>query len=182
MAWPGQLSLRSSRRTIAATIWIITVTTGCTESGLAPLSPGTSSAPAPPSTAPSTADGLAPVPDLSKNFQEPPVWKGNRQILFDASDRDWDIYAVNLDGSGLMRLTNDPAPEFDAMWSPDGKRIAYRSEREGNSEIYVMNADGSHQLNLTNNPASDYSLHGLRTDRRSHSVRIALEGRRPTST
>ncbi|MHC4335208.1 MAG: TolB family protein [Planctomycetota bacterium] len=34
-------------------------------------------------------------------------------------------------------------------------KIAFVSERDGNSEIYVMNADGSAQKNLTNNPASD---------------------------
>jgi hypothetical protein len=35
-----------------------------------------------------------------------------------------DIYAVNADGSGLVRLTDDPAADFDPSWSPDGRRIA----------------------------------------------------------
>ena len=34
-------------------------------------------------------------------------------------------------------------------------RIAFKSDRDGNSEIYVMDADGSNQVNLTNNPATD---------------------------
>ena len=34
-------------------------------------------------------------------------------------------------------------------WSPDGRKIAFVSRRDGNSEIYVMNADGSAQENLT---------------------------------
>lgn len=53
-----------------------------------------------------------------------------------------DIYVMNVDGSGLTRLTTDPAPDFDPTWSPDGARIAFRSARDGNDEIYVMNADG----------------------------------------
>jgi TolB protein len=40
-------------------------------------------------------------------------------------------------------------------WSPDGKKIAFLSERDGNPEIYVINADGSAQTRLTNNPGED---------------------------
>ena len=40
-------------------------------------------------------------------------------------------------------------------WSPDGRKLAFVSRRDGNSEIYVMNADGSGQENLTQHPASD---------------------------
>jgi hypothetical protein len=35
-------------------------------------------------------------------------------------------------------------------WSPDGARIAFDTDRDGNQRIYVMNADGSGQVNLTN--------------------------------
>ena len=43
----------------------------------------------------------------------------------------------------------------DPTWSPDGKRIAFSSNRDGNLEIYVMNADGSQQTRLTNNSSFD---------------------------
>ena len=68
-----------------------------------------------------------------------------------------DIYAVNADGSGLVRLTDDPAADFDPSWSPDGRRIAYRHEDEQSGQIYVMNADGSQQRNLTRRRGLDYS-------------------------
>ncbi len=64
---------------------------------------------------------------------------------------------MNADGSEVTRLTTDPAPDFDPVWSPDGKRIAFRSHRDGNEEVYRMNADGSDQQNLTNAPGGDYS-------------------------
>ncbi|MDP9342354.1 MAG: hypothetical protein M3Q23_09745 [Actinomycetota bacterium] len=60
-----------------------------------------------------------------------------------------DVYVVNADGSHLRQLTANPANDFDPSWSPDGKRIAFRSERDGNNEIYVMNADGSAQRNVS---------------------------------
>lgn len=71
-----------------------------------------------------------------------------------------DIYVVNADGSGLRRLTTDPAADFDPSWSPDGRQIAFRHETEGGeatAEIYVMNADGSERRNLTMRPGQDHS-------------------------
>ena len=43
----------------------------------------------------------------------------------------------------------------DPAWSPDGSKIAFESDRDGNYEIYVMNADGTAQHNLTNDGAYD---------------------------
>jgi TolB protein len=68
------------------------------------------------------------------------------------------IYVVNADGSNLSQLTNDPAFDDQPTWSPNGQRIAFISQREGNREVYQMNADGSNPTNLTLNPADDYGL------------------------
>ena len=40
-------------------------------------------------------------------------------------------------------------------WSPDGKKIVFVSERDGNPEVYVVNADGSGLRNLTRHPGYD---------------------------
>lgn len=66
-----------------------------------------------------------------------------------------DIYTINADGTGLTNLTNDPANDSQASWSPDGTKLVFRSDRDGNDEIYMMNADGSTVVRLTNDPAND---------------------------
>ncbi len=58
-------------------------------------------------------------------------------------------------GGNVRRLTDNPAKDWGAAWSPDGAQIAFASERDGNWEIYTMNADGSQPRRLTKNEAQD---------------------------
>jgi TolB protein len=61
-------------------------------------------------------------------------------------------------GDHLLELISGKSARGDVQtpaWSPDGRKLAFVSERDGNAEIYVMNADGSGQENLTRQPASD---------------------------
>lgn len=61
----------------------------------------------------------------------------------------WEIFVINSDGTGKVRLTNNLGNDTYPTWSPDGLQIAFQSNSSGRFEIYVMNADGSDQRALT---------------------------------
>jgi len=52
---------------------------------------------------------------------------------------------MDADGENQHNLTNNPADDRIAKWSPNGQRIAFTSKRDGNYEIYIMNDDGKNQ-------------------------------------
>ena len=55
---------------------------------------------------------------------------------------------MNADGSGKRNLTRNAAWDSRPSWSPDGRKIAFVSDRDGRLEAHVMNADGSGQRSL----------------------------------
>ena len=87
----------------------------------------------------------------------------------------YDIYTMNVDNpSAVARLTNSDASESRPNYSPDGSRIVFRTDRDGNGEIYVMSAGGTGETRLTFDPALDgepaFSPDGQQIVFRSHRV------------
>ena len=58
-------------------------------------------------------------------------------------------------GGMAWRLTDHDASDRSPSWSPDGQRIAFTSDRDGNLGVYVMDADGANPRRLTDHDASD---------------------------
>jgi Tol biopolymer transport system component len=106
--------------------------------------------PAPPAPA---AEGLSPRASEVVGAPIDLSTLAGRIVFSNSTD---DIWMVHADGFGLERLTTNPAHDFDPTLSPDGKRIAFRSERDGNNEVYVMGADGSAQHDVSNDPKDDW--------------------------
>ncbi|HAY22277.1 MAG TPA: hypothetical protein DCY27_08940 [Desulfobacterales bacterium] len=71
------------------------------------------------------------------------------------ADSPWAIWIMRGDGSDPKRLTEERANDTSPTWAPDGRRLAFVSDRDGNREIYAMKADGSEQVNLTRHGAED---------------------------
>jgi Tol biopolymer transport system component len=81
-----------------------------------------------------------------------PVWSPDGTMIAFISKRDgnWEIYAMNADGSAQRNLSNNPADDEQPAWSPDGRKIAFVSDRDDLAELYVMNPDGTAVQGLTN--------------------------------
>src|SRR5712691_4710864 len=65
----------------------------------------------------------------------------------------YEIYAMNANGTGITRITHNSALDDVPDWSPNGTKIAFASDRDGHRQIYVMHADGSGVTRLTNEGA-----------------------------
>ena len=95
-------------------------------------------------------EGLRQQPTTTGNNYLPIYSPDGTRIAF-ASTRhgNSEIYVMNVDGSNVRRLTNNPAIDVTPTWSPSGNQIAFTSDRTGRLAIYVMNADGTDVRRIT---------------------------------
>lgn len=85
---------------------------------------------------------IAPAPD------------GRSAAFMSRRQGNWEIYRINIDGSGLQRLTNHAGHDGLPAWSPDGRSIAFLSDRSGQWGLWAMNADGRSPRQLFPLPGS----------------------------
>jgi hypothetical protein len=93
-------------------------------------------------------DGSIPQ-QITDNLSDtnPAVSPDGKAITFMSQTRKggWDIYVMEVNGTGRKQLTDDPAADGLPTWSPDGQTIAFVSNRSGEWAMWAMNADGSDQ-------------------------------------
>lgn len=92
----------------------------------------------------SNLDGSFPVQLTQDPSDTNPAVSPDGQSVVFMSFRggNWDVYRVNMDGTGLAQLTTDTADDGLPTWSPDGETIAFVSNRDGEWALWVMNANG----------------------------------------
>ena len=67
-----------------------------------------------------------------------------------------DIYTVPANGGKATQLTTHPAHDTRPIWSPDGSKIAFASDRNGNFDIFIMDMEGGSPKQLTTHSANEY--------------------------
>lgn len=76
-------------------------------------------------------------------------------VFYSGRDGNLEIYAMNADGSGQTRLTNDPGEDIWPDLSPNGRYVAFASNRTGNREIFVMDLTDGTLINISQHPGDD---------------------------
>ena len=96
---------------------------------------------------------------LASFAQQNPLWMRYPAISPDGSTIVFaykgDIYSVPTQGGEARQLTTNAAYDSHPIWSPDGKKIAFASNREGSMDVYVINANGGAPTRLTTNSNSE---------------------------
>ncbi|OQC41573.1 MAG: Prolyl tripeptidyl peptidase precursor [Acidobacteria bacterium ADurb.Bin051] len=94
-----------------------------------------------------------------ERLSEPQVSPDGTQVVFTVRSTDLeanrgrtDLWLVGTDGQGLRQLTTDPAGDFGARWSPDGKTIYFLSTRSGSSQVWRLPVAGGEPQQVTDLP------------------------------
>ncbi len=84
--------------------------------------------------------------------RRPAISPDGKTVVFSAQG---DLWRVAAAGGRAERLTAHPAYDRDPVFSPDGERLAFASDREGSFDVYVMPARGGRPTRLTFAPGTD---------------------------
>lgn len=119
-----------------------------------------------PQAAPTTTSGTEPTPSSIPEPTLPPAPEPTQAPMLQANiafsaqraNEEPDIYIMDPDGTDVVQLTFDPGYDSGPEWSPDGRYIAFHSNRSGNYDLYVVPRDGEQAslVRLTTGPANDY--------------------------
>ena len=88
-----------------------------------------------------------------------PLWLRDVQVSPDGSQvlfcYKGDIYKVSANGGTAVQLTTQDSYECSPVWSADGEKIAFSSDRHGNLDVFVMSAGGGSATRLTYNSTAE---------------------------
>jgi len=87
-----------------------------------------------------------------------------------------DLWMVNVDGSGLRRLTTDEAGDWNPRWAPDGTSLYFLSTRSGSSQVWRLPLDGGEARQVTDLPLDAGNLTvGPRGKRLAVSIEVFVD-------
>ena len=84
-----------------------------------------------------------PIPAPPRAYAVPRLSPDGTRIAVGAEDQERDLWLWDLARATLTRLTVDPGGDANPVWTPDGRRLVFSSNRDGQTALYVQPADGT---------------------------------------
>lgn len=100
--------------------------------------------------------------NTKKWLRYPSLSPDGKQVVFSYNG---DIFRVSTSGGRALQLTTNRAYDTRPIWSPDGSKIVFASNREGNFDLYVIDANGGMPKRITTNTANEYPMSFLGNDK-----------------
>lgn len=90
---------------------------------------------------------------------DPDIARDGKQVIFASTQHHEtaDIYLKRVNGRSITQLTSDPGNDVMPKFSPDGRRVAFCSDRGGAWDVFIMNAGGGQAVQVTD--GDGHSLH-----------------------
>lgn len=102
-------------------------------------------------------EDFSPGSQLKSAIVDSPIGNNGSKIVFSSNREDWqhDLWAMNIDGTNLTRLTYGEYGWGFKDISPNGQKVVFGCKKNNNIDIYIVNIDGSGFQKLTENPGPD---------------------------
>jgi Tol biopolymer transport system component len=95
-----------------------------------------------------TVGQAASILGTSLDVDQPDVSPDGQWVVFSKLGSNSDVFLMRSDGTSLKNLTDSPARDRRPVFSPNGERIAFYSNRSGKYEVWTIRPDGSEQISL----------------------------------
>ena len=86
----------------------------------------------------------------------PVVSPDGMKVLVRSRTDQFDVLRIDPETGAIENLTQHPSNDWGAVWSPDGQRVFFASDRDGDMEIYALDLRSGHLEQLTDNHARDW--------------------------